>query len=173
MNHTFSKICTEEEQCEILGACHSSRYDGHHGRARTVAKVLSCSFYLTALYKGASDLAKRCDECQRTGGISKKNEMPLTDILEIDIFDVWGNDFICPFLTSCENTYILVTADYMSKWVEAVALPNNEASMVAFLKKNIFTSFGTSRAIIRNRGRIFAIKPSTPYSPSMVLLIKS
>nr|XP_016444744.1 PREDICTED: uncharacterized protein LOC107770004 [Nicotiana tabacum] len=46
-------------------------------------------------------------------------------------------------------TYILVEVDYVSKWVEAIALPNNEArSVTAFLKKNIFTWFGIPRAIL-------------------------
>ncbi|XP_070050156.1 uncharacterized protein [Nicotiana tomentosiformis] len=63
----------------------------HHGGARTAAKVLSCGFYWPTLYKDASDVVKKCDECQRAGGISKKNEMPLSTILEIDIFDVWVN----------------------------------------------------------------------------------
>ncbi|XP_070042586.1 uncharacterized protein [Nicotiana tomentosiformis] len=99
------KICTdgvvrrgvpEEEQLGILEACHSLLYGGHHGGAGTATKVLRCGFYCPTLYKDASDLVKRCDECQRIGGISKKNEIPLTIILEIDIFDVWGIDFMGP-----------------------------------------------------------------------------
>ncbi|XP_070015598.1 uncharacterized protein [Nicotiana sylvestris] len=86
------------------------------------------------------ELIKRCDECHRVGGISKKDEIPLTTILEVDIFDVWGIDFMGPFVSSCGNTYILVVVDYVSMRVEVVALPNNkERSAVAFLKKNIFT----------------------------------
>ncbi|XP_070025039.1 uncharacterized protein [Nicotiana sylvestris] len=112
INYSFP-ICTdgvirrcapEEEQFEILGACHSSPYSGHHGIARMEAKVLSCGFYWPTLYKDTSDLVKRCDECQRAGGISKKNEMSLTTILEIDIFDVWGIDFMGPF-DGLQNTY--------------------------------------------------------------------
>ncbi|XP_070054932.1 uncharacterized protein [Nicotiana tomentosiformis] len=105
----------DEEQSIILEACHSSPYGGHRGGARTAAKA---------------------------GRISKKNEIPLTTILEIDIFDVWGTDFMGSFVSTYGNTYILVAVDYMSKWVEAVSLPNNEArTVVAFLKKNIFTRF--------------------------------
>ncbi|XP_070046174.1 uncharacterized protein [Nicotiana tomentosiformis] len=64
-----------------------------------------------------------------------------------------------PFLSSCGNTYILVAVDYVSKWVEVIALPNNEAkSVVAFLKKNIFTLFGTLRAIISDRVSHFCNK---------------
>ncbi|XP_070025106.1 uncharacterized protein [Nicotiana sylvestris] len=75
--------------------------------------------------------------------------MPLNMILEVDIFDVWGIDFMGPFVSSCGNTYILVAVDYVLKWVEAMALLNNKArSVMAFLKKSIFTRFGTLRAII-------------------------
>ena len=76
-------------------------------------------------------------------------------ILVCDIFDVWGTDFMGPFLKSCGNEYILVV-DYVSKWVEVVALPTNDARIVIkFLKKHIFTRFGTPRALIRNGGKYF------------------
>ncbi|XP_070038315.1 uncharacterized protein [Nicotiana tomentosiformis] len=84
--------------------------------------------HLPSHLRYASELVRCCDECQRAYGISKKNEMPLTTILEIDIFDLWGIDFMGPFVSSCGNTYILIVVDYVSKWVEVVALPNNEAS---------------------------------------------
>ncbi|XP_070025851.1 uncharacterized protein [Nicotiana sylvestris] len=52
-------------------------------------------------------------------------------------------------LSSFGNKYILVAVDYASKWVDAAALPTNDARVVVgFLKKNIFTRFGTPRAII-------------------------
>ncbi|XP_070007263.1 uncharacterized protein [Nicotiana sylvestris] len=127
--------------------------------ARCVPKVLSRGFYWPTLYKDASELVKRCDDCQRAGRISKKNEMPLTTILEIDIFDVWRIYFIGPFVSSCGNTYFLITVDYVSKWVEPVALRNNEAwSVVAFFKKNIFMRFDTPRAIISDGGSHFCNK---------------
>ncbi|XP_070042916.1 uncharacterized protein [Nicotiana tomentosiformis] len=84
----------EYEQGDILGAYHSSPYGGHHGGATTAAKVLTSGFYCPTRYKDAGDLFKNFDECQRASGISKKNEMPLTTFLEIDIFYVWGIDFM-------------------------------------------------------------------------------
>ncbi|XP_070004062.1 uncharacterized protein [Nicotiana sylvestris] len=130
------KICTdgmirrcvsEEEQLSILEACHSSPYGGHYGGERTASKFLSCGFYWPTLFKDAGDFVKRCDECQRASGISKKDEMPLNTILDIDIFYVWGIDFMGPFVSLCGNTYILMAVNYVSKWVEVMALPNNEA----------------------------------------------
>ncbi|XP_070022309.1 uncharacterized protein [Nicotiana sylvestris] len=125
------------------------------------------------LYKDASELVKRGGKCQRAGGISKKDEMPLNTILEVDLFDVWGTYFMGLFVSSCGNTYILVAVDYVSKWVEVVALPNNEArSVVAFLNKSIFTRFGTPRAIKSDGGFIFAIELLTLCLQSMVSITK-
>ncbi|XP_060211987.1 uncharacterized protein LOC132639566 [Lycium barbarum] len=77
-------------------------------------------------------------------------------ILEVELFDVWGIDFIGPFVSSYGNKYILVAVDYVSKWVEAVLLPNNEGkSVTGFLKKHLFLSFATLRAIISDRGSHF------------------
>ncbi|XP_070015538.1 uncharacterized protein LOC142174385 [Nicotiana tabacum] len=61
-----------------------------------------------------------------------------------------------PFISSYGNKYILVDADYVSKWVEVAALPTNVSKgVMGFLRKNIFTRFGTPRAIISDRGTHF------------------
>ena len=46
--------------------------------------------------------------------------MPLHYNLKIEIFDVWGIDFMGPFQKSQDCEYILVAVDYVSKWVEAL-----------------------------------------------------
>ena len=85
--------------------------------------------------------------------------MPLKNILEVELFDVWGIDFMGPFPSSFLNKYILVAVNYVSKWVEAVAVPTNDARVVLrFLKANIFTRFGTPRAIISDGGTHFCNK---------------
>ena len=54
----------------------------------------------------------------------------------VQIFDVWGIDFMGPFPPSFGNLYILLAVDYVSKWVEAVACPKNDANtIVSFLQK--------------------------------------
>ena len=108
------------------------------------------------VYQDANTYVKACTQCQMQGGMSQRHELPLTPIIEIELFDVWGIDFMGPFVSSFGNKYILVAVDYVSKWVEAVALPNNEGhSVVQFLKRFIFTRFGTPRAIISDGGSHF------------------
>ena len=79
--------------------------------------------------------------------------MPQNSMLVVEMFDVWGINFMGPFPKSFGNEYILVAMDYMSKWVEAVTLPTNDSRVVIkFLMKNIFTKFGTPQAIISENG---------------------
>nr|GEW65309.1 reverse transcriptase domain-containing protein [Tanacetum cinerariifolium] len=47
--------------------------------------------------------------------------------------------------------YILVAVDYLSKWVEAKALPTNDAPVVVKFLKSLFARFETPRAIISDR----------------------
>ncbi|XP_021725669.1 uncharacterized protein K02A2.6-like [Chenopodium quinoa] len=61
-----------------------------------------------------------------------------------------------PFSSSKGNRYILVAVDYVSKWVEAIATPSNDARVVSkFFKKNIFNRFGIPRVLISDRGTHF------------------
>ena len=140
----------------VLEACHSSVIGGHHSGIRTAHKILQCGYYWPTLHQDAHGFAKSCDKCQRDGGISRKQELPLNPILVIELFDVWGIDFMGPFMSSHGMKYILVAVVYVSKWVKAIALTNNEGkSVTAFLKKNIFSRFGTPRAIIHDGGSHF------------------
>ncbi|KAL4295223.1 hypothetical protein GQ457_12G014320 [Hibiscus cannabinus] len=107
-------------------------------------------------HRDAQLFCQQCERCQRTGNISKRNEMPLHNFLEVELFDVWGIDFMGPFPSSFGNLYILLAVDYVSKWVEAIATTHNDAKTVQrFIKKNIFTRFGTPRVIFSDEGRHF------------------
>nr|GEW98822.1 reverse transcriptase domain-containing protein [Tanacetum cinerariifolium] len=66
-----------------------------------------------------------------------------------------GIDFTGPFPSSRENRYILVAVDYLSKWVEAKALPTNDARVVVKFLKSLFARFETLRAIISDYGTYF------------------
>ncbi|XP_015168125.1 uncharacterized protein [Solanum tuberosum] len=124
------RCIAEHEELQVLESCYSSPYDGHHRDERTTHQWM--------------------------GTISRRHEMPLSSILEVEIFDVWGIDFIGPFPSSNGNQYFLMAVDYVSKWVEAVALPFNDAKVVVkFIKKHIFTRFGTPRVMISSGGTDF------------------
>nr|GEY27126.1 DNA-directed DNA polymerase [Tanacetum cinerariifolium] len=66
-----------------------------------------------------------------------------------------GINFMGPFPSSRGNKYILVAVDYLSKWVEAKALPTNDARVVCKFLKSLFARFGAPRAIISDHGTHF------------------
>ena len=139
----------ESEQCKIMNECHASPYGGHFSGERIAHKILQSGFYWPTVFKDCFELVKLCDRCQKIGNISSRNEMTLRGIMVVQIFDVWGIDFMGPFPPSFGNLYILLAVDYVSKWVEAIACPRNDANtVVSFLKKNILSRFGTPRTII-------------------------
>ena len=105
----------EPEQQSILKFCHTLHCGGHFAGRKTTAKVLQSGFFWPTLFKDAHLFAQSCLNCQAIGTISKRNTMPLTPILVVEIFDVWGIDFMGPFPPSLGNEYILVGLDYVSK----------------------------------------------------------
>nr|GEX54044.1 reverse transcriptase domain-containing protein [Tanacetum cinerariifolium] len=132
------KTCTDQvirryaagqKAIDIFTACHSGPTGGHYGANYTAKK--------------------------RQGKISQRDEMPQNAIQVCEIFDVWGIDFMGPFLNSKGNKYILVAFDYLSKWVKAKALPTNDARVVMMFLKSLFSRFRTPKAIISDRGTHF------------------
>ncbi|XP_016648284.1 PREDICTED: uncharacterized protein LOC103326768 [Prunus mume] len=106
--------------------------------------------------------------------------MPQQSILIVELFDIWGIDFMGPFPSSKGNQYILVAMEYVSKWVEAIAAPTNQGSVVLkFLQGVVFPRFGIPRIILSDGRKHFINKPfanllvkyginhrvATPYHP--------
>ncbi|GJS49461.1 reverse transcriptase domain-containing protein [Tanacetum coccineum] len=147
-DQVIRRYVASQEAIDILKACHSRPIGGHYCANYTAKKVFDSGFYWLMIYRDAHDLVTRCNTCQRQAKILQRDEMPQNSIQVCEIFNVWGIDFMGPFPSSRGNKYILVAVDYLSKWVEAKALPTNEARVVCKFLKSIFARFGAPRAII-------------------------
>ncbi|CAN6580929.1 unnamed protein product [Malus baccata var. baccata] len=181
MSIQIVRRCVNESEFQsILTFCHSYACGGHFGTQRTALKVLECGFYWPTIFRDARTFCVTCDRCQRMGNISAKDQMPQNPILSVEIFDVWGIDFMGPFPSSHGFLYILLAVDYVSKWVEAKATRTNDSKVVAdFVKSNIFARFGMPRVLISDGGSHFCNRTieallkkynvthrvSTPYHP--------
>nr|GFA41046.1 reverse transcriptase domain-containing protein [Tanacetum cinerariifolium] len=118
-----------QEAFEILKACHEGPSGGHHSANLTAKKVFDAGFFWPSIYRDAHEMIKTCDICQRQGKISQRDEMP--------------------------HNNIQVFVDYLSKWVEAKALPTNDSRVVVKFLKSLFSRFGIPQAIISDRGTHF------------------
>ena len=75
--------------------------------------------------------------------------MPLISNLQIDIFDVWGIDYMGPFLPSKKYEYILVAVDYVSKWIEAMPCRNADSMhSKKMFEEIIFSRFRVPKIVI-------------------------
>ena len=109
-------------------------------------KVLQSGFCWPSLFKDAYTMCKSYNKCQRLGKLTHKNMMPLNPILIVDLFYVWGIDFMGPFPMSFGYSYILVGVDYVSKWVKAIPCKCNDHRVVLkFLKNILMKVVNTSR----------------------------
>nr|GEY15100.1 reverse transcriptase domain-containing protein [Tanacetum cinerariifolium] len=118
-----------QEAVDILTAYHSEPTEGHYDANYTAKKAKKLST--------SSQLA--------TVDPSGDTTVPTTPPKR---FLTQGIDFMGPFPNSKGNKYILVAVDYLSKYVEAKALPTNDARVVVKFLKSLFSRFKTPKAII-------------------------
>nr|GEU72634.1 reverse transcriptase domain-containing protein [Tanacetum cinerariifolium] len=71
----------------ILDECHQGPINGHYKPNVTAKKVLDSGFYWPTTIKESHTLVRLCKACQKMENISKRDEMPLTNIQEND--DEW------------------------------------------------------------------------------------
>ncbi|GKC68164.1 reverse transcriptase domain-containing protein [Tanacetum coccineum] len=113
--------------------------------------------------KGADNLA--VDHLSRLenphqGDLEKKEINETFPLETLGMISFYG-DSSTPWFADITNyhagnfIYILMAVDYLSKWVEAKALPTNDARVVVKFLKSLFARFGTPHAIISDRGTHF------------------
>jgi transposase InsO family protein len=108
------------------------------------------------MYEDARDFVRRCPRCQKHGNINTRDAMPLQNNLQVEIFDVWGIDFMGPFPRSGHYEYVLVAVDYVSKWVEAMPCRAADSKHAKIMFQDIiFPRFGTPRIVISDGGSHF------------------
>jgi hypothetical protein len=148
-----------KEGIKIIERCHSSPCGGHYEAFCTHVKIWQSGFLWPTMYEDTKDFIRRCGACQRHENINSRDAMPLTNNLQIKLFDVWGIDYMGPFPKSKNYEYILVVVDYVSKWVEAMSCRATDAkNSKKMFEEIIFPRFRVPRMVISNRGTYFTDK---------------
>jgi hypothetical protein len=111
------------------------------------------------MYEDTKDFIRRCGAYQRHRNINSIDVMPVTNNLQIELFDVQGIDYMGQFPKSKNYEYILVAVDYISKWVEAMPCrATDPRSTKKMFKEIIFPRFVVSRMVISDGGSHFIDK---------------
>ena len=115
--------CSEEEEAKyILEELHKEVCGDHTVPRSLVSKIIRTGYWLT-IQKDAKEYVKKCDKCRRFGNVKPIPGENMTAITSLWPFAQWGINIMGPLLQGEKQvTFLLVTIDYFTKWVEAEAL---------------------------------------------------
>lgn len=74
----------------VLSACLTEVCGGHFSTKKIVAKILQTGLYWPHMFKDAFEFCKNCEQCQKLGGITRRNMTPLQPVLVLEIFLLLG-----------------------------------------------------------------------------------
>ena len=159
---TWQLVVPESLKTEILRELHDSKTAGHLGVTKTLGRVKQ-RFYWYKCSQEVKDWCKKCDLCAAR---KKPQKTPRAAMKKYNVgapLERVALDILGPLPESEKsNKYILVVADYYTKWTEAYAIPNQEAETVAKIVVDEFVSrFGVPRQLHSDQGRNFVSKVFT------------
>ncbi|KAL5475730.1 hypothetical protein EMCRGX_G025580 [Ephydatia muelleri] len=116
---------------QVLKEIHEGAMGGHLGEEKTLQK-LKDRFYWPGHWKSVQEWCHTCPACSQRKTPTPKNLAPLQSVTVSSPMQMVAIDILGPLpVTLAGNKYILVAADYFSKWIEAYAIPNQEATTIA------------------------------------------
>ena len=141
---------------DLIKECHDTPLSGHHGRQKTLARLMS-RFYWKNMHKSVNAYVASCPFCQlykSRGGPPEGKLCPIPPPKRV--FQIWGLDHLGPFKeTQNGKVHMIVAIDYLSKWVEAEAVPSTAAGPVIKFLEKVFLRHGFPQRLISDRGPAF------------------
>ena len=152
----YQALVPLKERRTVLQYCHDERTAGHLGLKKTLEKIRQ-KYYWPKLQNDVRQYVLGCEFCTKRKGENRINRAPMKLVhasypMERIAVDILGE---LP-TTDKGNKYILVVADYFTKWTESFAMPNMEAQTVArIIVEELVTRFGVPAAIHSDQGPQF------------------
>ena len=141
---------------DVLRAMHDAVTAGHLGTRKTLT-VMQRRFYWPQMKKYVREWCKKCTRCAARKSPQRRAKAAMQRYQVGEPMERVAIEVMGPFPTSRKgNRYVIVMADYFTKWVEAVATPDQEAKTVAeVFVQQFLAKFGAPRVIHTDQGRNF------------------
>ena len=149
-------VVPKARHAEVLKDLHEGVLAGHLGIEKMLARLKE-RFYWPGHFNDVQEWCKNCAVCTARKTPAPKARAPLQSIKTGYPLQIVATDILGPFPESpAGNNYILVVADYFTRWVEAYAIPNQEATTVAQkLTNEFFFRFSPPEQLHSDQGRQF------------------
>ena len=144
---------------EMLQGVHEDVGGGHFGVEKTVAKLKE-RFYWPGHYNDVKNWCANCKKCIARKTVPPHGRAPLQPVKVQYPMEMVAVDIMGPFPQNEQgNCYILVAEDYFTKWLEAWAIPNQEAKTVADkLLNEMFHRFSLPDRLLQIRADNLKVK---------------
>ena len=141
-----------EERQQLVTSMHAEL--GHYKVARTYSLLKARCFWSDMLTDVKTTIAN-CPQCE-TLEVDFKQCAPLRPIPVRGICHRWHVDIKGPLpLTARGNQYTVVAVDALSKWPEAMAIPNKSSASTAFFLGDLLSRHGCPSEIVTDNGLEF------------------
>ena len=155
-NSNLNSTLSQDEIKQILYENHDSPTGGHKGIKKTLEKIKQ-SYYWPTMRQDIEDYIKSCQKCQinKSSKITKQPMMITTTASEP--FQKVSLDICGPFpLSESNNKYILTFMDDLTKFSEAIPIPNQEAATIAkHFVTQIICRHGCPQVLLTDQGKNF------------------
>ena len=141
---------------ELIRLCHTGMTGGHLGFRKTVEQVARRAYW-TGYRSDVQRFCRRCPDCTKYHRGAPPRNGPLQSMTVGMPMERWAIDLTGPHTRSRHGkVYILTAIDCFTRFVEAVAIPNKEATTVArALVENVFCRYGLPSQLLSDQGKEF------------------
>ena len=141
---------------EVLSDLHEGSLGGHLGTDKTLGRLKE-RFYWPGHYNDVTEWCRNCATCAARKSPPVKPRAPLQPIVTSYPLQLVAMDIVGPFPESpAGNSYILVVADYFTRYTEAYPIPNQEAATVANkVVEEFFFRFSPPERLHSDQGQNF------------------
>ena len=152
---TWRVVVPHQLQSELLQETHRGKFSGHFAKKR-IYETLRKHYWWKGMRGDVRKYCRSCIECITRRGPGRAIRPPLQSIPVGGPFHRVGVDILQLPLTESGNRYVVVFLDYLTKWAEAFAIPNQSAPTIArILVEEIFCRHGAPEHLLSDRGANF------------------
>jgi len=155
-SHHTQLVVPRSLRDQVLRDLHGGALSGHFGEDKTLGRLRE-RFYWPGFHTDVKLWCQSCEDCARRKMTTPKYRAPLKNVQVGSPMQVVAVDILGPLPKSSNgNQYILVAGDYFTRWMEAYAIPNQEADTVAQkLTEEMFLRFSPPEQLHSDQGRQF------------------
>ena len=149
---TLQTVIPEALQEEVIKDLHEGAVGGHLGIGKTLGRLKE-RFYWPGHHDHVRDWCRKCAVCAQRKSPTTSLRATLQPIITSYPLQLVATDILCPLPESPSgNSYIIVVADYFTRYTEAYPIPNQEATTVA---RKLVDEFSLPEQLHSDQGRNF------------------